>query len=52
MTFARCSIVDTLAYMFGAQQNGGAVKALGAIVLINADTAHKRIIPELIETFS
>lgn len=45
-------VVSFLIGMFGGHQDHNAIKALSAIVLINAETAHKKIIPELLQSFS
>jgi hypothetical protein len=44
-------LVETLSQVFRTN-DAKSVEALSAIVLINADTAHKTILPELLETFS
>ena len=43
-------LVQRLGMMFGTQ--AGDVKALAAIALNNADRAHKKILPELLESFA
>lgn len=45
-------LVSFLILEFGGHQNQNAIKALSAIVLINAETAHKKIIPEFLQDLS
>ncbi len=45
-------LVNLLITMFGCQNDSNADKALRTMVLINADVAYKKIIPELVEIFS
>ncbi len=45
-------VVKVLSKMFGSNGNVEAEKALSALVLINAKTAHEKIIPEFMASFS
>lgn len=45
-------IVTQLIFMFGGHQDSNALKALSALVLINAEKAHQKIIPELLQDLS
>jgi len=45
-------VVDHILEMFGSYGNATAKKALGALLLINAKTAHEKLIPEYLHAFS
>lgn len=45
-------VVDHILKMFGSCGNHSAKKALSALILINAKTAHEKLIPEYLHAFS
>ena len=45
-------VVEHISAMFGSHENPDAKKALSALILINAKTAHEKLIPEYLHAFS
>lgn len=45
-------VVNTLICLFGGHQDRDALKALSAMILINAEKAHQKIIPEILQNLA